>query len=176
MESKETSYINACLDFLKRNPSTNTAEKMIEWLKMYLSSSYRDDQGNYFHYDPEKHGKIVSYGIKKTGYKSLGKNTSLVLYLRTSDSGETMYISLRKFKQYCRKNRLYTKDVLNIELSPVELVKIDRFIEKHKNCNFTSTIGGKISYTVTHTGIGPFVDIKCNVCGATECITDISKF
>lgn len=175
MESKETSYINDCLDFLKRNSSTKPAKKMVEWLEMYLSSSYRDSQGNYFHYDPKKHGEIVSYEIEKTEHKSLGKNTSLVLYLRTSDSGETMSISLRKFKQYCRKNHLCIKDVLNIRLNSVELAKIDRFIEKHKNCNFTSTIGGKISYIVTHTGIGPFVDIKCDVCGATECITDISK-
>ena len=175
MESKETSYINACIDFLKRNPSANPAEKMIKWLEMYLSGSYRDDQGNYFHYDPKKHGKIVSYEIEKTEHKSLGKNTSLVLYFRTSDSGETVSISLRKFKQYCRKNHLYTKNVLNIELDSVELAKIDRFIKKHKGCNCTSTIGGKISYIVTHTGIGPFVDIKCNVCGTTECITNISK-
>lgn len=46
------------------------------------------------------------------------------------------------------------------------------FWEKHKNCDFASTIGGKISIEVTGTGLGYCFKCKCNACGETKDLID----
>ena len=48
------------------------------------------------------------------------------------------------------------------------------FCKKHHDCEFTSTIGGKITVTFVPTGLGSCISVKCNSCGETEDITDIS--
>ena len=174
MESKETSYINHCIQLTERS-WFKPDRTMLEWIRQYLSSSYMSGH-RYFHYNPEVHGKIVSYGITKEKGNPLGKNTLLVVYFKTSDSCEEVSISLRGFKKFCRRNHMYKKDILKIDLTPIELKSIDVFMKKHKECFSTSTIGGKYSFIVTHTGLGPLVDIKCNICGETECVTDIYRF
>lgn len=60
-----------------------------------------------------------------------------------------------------------------IELTPKEQKRIKDFIQEHKDCIFTSSIGGKISYIVTPTGIGSIIEVRCNACGKQKDITDI---
>lgn len=174
MESKETTYINHCIQLIER-PSSKPIDTMLDWIKQYLSSSYRSGH-RYFHYDPKVHGEIVSYGVTKKKGNPLGKNTLLVVYFKTCDSCEEICVSLRGFKKFCRRNYLSRKNILKIDLTPTELKTIDAFMKKHKECLSTSTIGGKYSFTVTHTGLGPLVDIKCNICDEVECVTDSSRF
>lgn len=50
------------------------------------------------------------------------------------------------------------------------------FCEKHKNCKFKSTTGGKISVEVISTGLGPCFICKCNSCGKTEDITNVDNW
>lgn len=46
------------------------------------------------------------------------------------------------------------------------------FCKKHKECEFTSTTGGKISITFTPTGFGNIVSVKCSGCGEIKDITN----
>lgn len=62
---------------------------------------------------------------------------------------------------------------IKFEPSEKELKLIDEFIRQHKKCNFTSTTGGKITYSFTPTGLGVVTTIKCNACGKQEDVTDI---
>ena len=48
------------------------------------------------------------------------------------------------------------------------------FCNQHRFCEFRSTIGGKISVIFTPTGLGPCISVKCNACGETKDITDVS--
>ena len=50
------------------------------------------------------------------------------------------------------------------------------FMEKHKDCSFTSAIGGKFSYIITPTGLGECVSIRCNSCNITKDITDVESW
>lgn len=50
------------------------------------------------------------------------------------------------------------------------------FCQKHRDCEFTSTLGGKISVTFVPAGLGSYISLKCNVCGETKDITDISDW
>ena len=125
---------------------------------------------------PEEKVVEVKDGVTKEKGNPLGKNTLLVVYFKTCDSCEEINISLRGFKKFCRRNYLSRKNILKIDLTPTELKTIDVFMKKHKGCLNTSTIGGKYSFIVTHTGLGPLVDIKCNICDEVECVTDSSKF
>jgi len=58
-------------------------------------------------------------------------------------------------------------------LSEKETKEYFEFCKKHRNCEFTSTIGGKISVTFIPTGLGNVVEVKCKACGETKDITDI---
>lgn len=51
-----------------------------------------------------------------------------------------------------------------------------KFQEKHKNCEFTSSIGGKFSFIITPTGLGPVTKVKCNSCDKIEDITNIDDW
>lgn len=52
------------------------------------------------------------------------------------------------------------------------LEKLKEFREKHKECEFTSTIGGKFSFIFTPTGLGIISQIKCNACQEIEDLTE----
>lgn len=62
----------------------------------------------------------------------------------------------------------------NLTLSENEKKEFLEFKEKHKDCEFTSTTGGKFAFTIVPTGLGDVVIVKCNACGETRDITDIS--
>lgn len=54
-----------------------------------------------------------------------------------------------------------------------EFLDWEEFRERHKDCEFTSTIGGKFSFTFTPTGLGNIIEVKCNACKKEEDITNI---
>ena len=56
------------------------------------------------------------------------------------------------------------------------LQEIKEFQEKHKECEFTSTIGGKFSYIFTPTGLGPVIEIRCNACDEIKDVTNIDDW
>jgi hypothetical protein len=57
-----------------------------------------------------------------------------------------------------------------------EKKEYEKFIEKHKNCECTSTIGGKITVEITGTGLGNILKCRCNSCGIIEDITNIDNW
>ena len=65
---------------------------------------------------------------------------------------------------------------MNFKLNEAEQKAYEEFISKHKDCKFSSTIGGKISITFTPTGLGDIIVVKCNECGKEKDITDISNW
>lgn len=67
-----------------------------------------------------------------------------------------------------REDARTVKDLMTEE----ERKQYHEFCEKHKNCKFTSTIGGKISVEVTGTGLGYCFKCKCNACGETKDLID----
>ena len=50
------------------------------------------------------------------------------------------------------------------------------FITKHDKCKYKSTIGGKMSFIFTHTGIGIITSLRCNKCKKEKNITDFNNW
>lgn len=70
-----------------------------------------------------------------------------------------------------------TKEVFLTDLfNEKELAAYQEFCKKHRRCNFSSTIGGKISVIVTGTGLGYCFECRCNQCGEIKDITDSSSW
>lgn len=65
---------------------------------------------------------------------------------------------------------------MEFKLNEKEEQNYKEFCKEHRECEFASTIGGKISITFTPTGLGNIVEVKCNACGETKDITDISNW
>lgn len=65
---------------------------------------------------------------------------------------------------------------MKLEFDEEEKKRIDAFYQKHKDCKLTSTIGGKIMYEITPTGLGPIIAIRCNSCNGVEDITEYEKW
>jgi hypothetical protein len=61
-------------------------------------------------------------------------------------------------------------------MDPVEQERYEAFCKKHKECEFTSTIGGKISVYITPTGLGYMFQCTCNGCDETEDITNVDNW
>ena len=61
-------------------------------------------------------------------------------------------------------------------MDPVEQERYEAFCKKHKECEFTSTIGGKISVYITPTGLGYMFQCTCNACDETEDITNTDNW
>lgn len=61
-------------------------------------------------------------------------------------------------------------------MDPIEQERYKDFCKKHKDCEFTSTIGGKISVTITSTGLGYIFECRCNTCGESEDITNTDNW
>lgn len=62
------------------------------------------------------------------------------------------------------------------KLENKEFENYKNFIEQHKNCKFTSTIGGKFTISFTPTGLGNIIKIKCTSCNTEIDITDINNW
>ena len=65
---------------------------------------------------------------------------------------------------------------MKIEISEKEKQRADFFIQQHRRCVLNSTEGGKFTYEVTPTGLGNLVRIRCNACGKTRDITDLTTW
>ena len=63
--------------------------------------------------------------------------------------------------------------MLTFILNDKEEQNYKEFCKKHKNCEFTSTTGGKISIEFIPTGLGDVKVVKCKSCGKEKDITDI---
>lgn len=63
---------------------------------------------------------------------------------------------------------------MEFRLNEKEKQEYKEFCQKHHDCEFTSTIGGKIAVTFEPTGLGSCILVKCNACGETKDITDTS--
>lgn len=58
-------------------------------------------------------------------------------------------------------------------LSPKEQERLDKFAQEHKKCK---PMEGKFTFLITGTGLGEVTEIRCNSCGKTKNITDISEW
>lgn len=65
---------------------------------------------------------------------------------------------------------------LGFSLNSSEFKEYFKFVEEHKGCKSSATIGGKISVIFTLSGLGTIKSIKCNTCGEEKEITDVSNW
>lgn len=70
----------------------------------------------------------------------------------------------------------FQHEEMGFSLNSNEVNEYYKFIEEHKNCKCSATIGGKISVIFTPTGLGDAKLVKCNVCGKEKEITDVSNW
>lgn len=83
----------------------------------------------------------------------------------------------RVAERHNNKNQEESKsEEMIFTLTPNEVDEYNKFIEEHKNCKCSATIGGKISIIFTPTGLGDAKSVKCNVCGKEKEITDVSNW
>lgn len=105
-------------------------------------------------------------------YREVKKNPITVIDL-SDDFKET----LKHVKQVNEnKNNMCKHDELTFSLNSVEVEEYKKFVNEHKECNCSATIGGKISVIFTPTGLGDAKSVKCNACGQEKEITDVSNW
>lgn len=105
-------------------------------------------------------------------YREVQKNPITVIDL-SDDFKET----LKRVSKRHNKNQEESKsEKMIFTLTPNEVDEYNKFIEEHKNCKCSATIGGKISVIFTPTGLGDAKSVKCNVCGEEKEITDVSNW
>ena len=105
-------------------------------------------------------------------YKEVQKNPITIVDL-SDDFKET----LKRVSKRHNKNQEESKsEKMIFTLTPNEVDEYNKFIEEHKNCKCSATIGGKISVIFTPTGLGDAKSVKCNVCGKEKEITDVSNW
>ena len=105
-------------------------------------------------------------------YKEVQKNPITVIDL-SDDFKET----LKRVSKGHNKNQEESKsEKMIFTLTPNEVDEYNKFIEEHKKCNCSATIGGKISVIFTPTGLGDAKSVKCNACGQEKEITDVSNW
>lgn len=98
-----------------------------------------------------------------------------------------VYTSLPALYEYqcpkCKTCKLHSYAYANIKeeyINPNVCFSLDEkeskeykdFCKKHRECEFVSTTGGKISITFTPTGLGNIVSVKCSGCGEIKDITN----
>ena len=81
---------------------------------------------------------------------------------------------LRYFKR--SKDSPATRRENYLGLTEIEEDRLYKFIDSHKHCKCTSTIGGKFTYTIIPTGLGNITHVRCNVCNEETDITDIDSW
>lgn len=105
-------------------------------------------------------------------YKEVQKNPITVVDL-SDDFKET----LKRVSKRHNKNKEESKsEEMIFTLTPNEVDEYNKFIEEHKTCKCSATIGGKISVIFTPTGLGDAKLVKCNACGQEKEITDVSNW
>lgn len=84
--------------------------------------------------------------------------------------------TLNRVSKQCNENNKPGCNELSFDLNTTEAQAYHDFCNKHRSCEFSSTIGGKISVIFTPTGLGDIVVVKCNKCGEEKDITDVSNW
>lgn len=84
--------------------------------------------------------------------------------------------TLNRVSKQCNENNKPGCNALTFALNDTEAQQYHDFCNKHRSCEFSSTIGGKISVIFTPTGLGDIVVVKCNKCGEEKDITDVSNW
>ena len=59
------------------------------------------------------------------------------------------------------------------ELDTLETQRVVRFIKDHKECDMCNS---KFTYSITPTGIGNVIEIKCNRCGKIKDVTNYDNW
>lgn len=112
-------------------------------------------------------------------YKEVKKNPITVIDL-SDDFKETLKrVAKRhnKNKEKSKSNETQLQhEEMGFKLNSNEVNEYYKFIDEHKKCNCSATIGGKISVIFTPTGLGDAKSVKCNACGEEKEITDISNW
>lgn len=105
------------------------------------------------------------------GYRLIinGKDVDIVVwYADYSNWLEKQYVNLRTDMLEAPKTEPSLLDLMTEN----ERKQYHKFCQDHRGCEFTSTIGGKISIEVTGTGLGYCFKCKCNACGETKDLID----
>lgn len=105
-------------------------------------------------------------------YKEVKKDPITVIDL-SDDFKETLQ---RVAKRHNKNQEESKSEKMIFTLTPNEVDEYNKFIEEHKNCKCSATIGGKISVIFTPTGLGDAKSVKCNACGEEREITDVSNW
>ena len=105
-------------------------------------------------------------------YKEVKKNPITVV-----DLSDDFKNTLKRVAERHNKNQEESKsEEMIFTLTPNEVDEYNKFIEEHKTCKCSATIGGKISVIFTPTGLGDAKSVKCNACGQEKEITDVSNW
>ena len=107
-------------------------------------------------------------------YKKVKRNPMTNVEI-TDSVNERLNITSEKYSNENQHN-IDKKGKLTFHLNSTEVEEYKKFVNKHKKCNCSATIGGKISIIFTPTGLGNAKSVKCNVCGEEKEITDVSNW
>ena len=105
------------------------------------------------------------------GYRLIinGKDVDIVIWHADYSKWlENKYINLRTDMLEAPKTEPSLLDLMTEN----ERKQYHKFCQDHRGCEFTSTIGGKISVEVTGTGLGYCFKCKCNACEETKDLID----
>ena len=62
------------------------------------------------------------------------------------------------------------------EMNEKEYEDAKLFVLEHQNCNTTSAMSERFSYTFIPGGVGTCVNVKCIICGNEKNITDVDSW
>jgi hypothetical protein len=106
-------------------------------------------------------------------YKEVQKDPITIVDLSDDFKNTLERVKAKRNKEHVKESK---SEEINFTLNPNEVDEYDKFIEEHKKCKCSATIGGKISIIFTPTGLGDAKSVKCNVCGEEREITDVSNW
>lgn len=112
-------------------------------------------------------------------YKEVQKDPITVIDL-SDDFKETLKRVAKRHNKNQEENKSeetsFQYEEMDFKLNSNEVTEYYKFVDEHKKCNCSATIGGKISIIFTPTGLGDAKSVKCNVCGEEKEITDVSNW
>ena len=106
-------------------------------------------------------------------YKEVQNDPITIVDLSDDFKNTLERVKAKRNKERVKESK---SEEINFTLNPNEVDEYNKFIEEHKNCKCSATIGGKISIIFTPTGLGDAKSVKCNVCGEEKEITDVSNW
>lgn len=106
-------------------------------------------------------------------YKAVKKNPITGIEFSDDFKNTLECVAAKRNKKSVKESK--SKEII-FTLTPNEVDEYNKFIEEHKNCKCSATIGGKISVIFTPTGLGNAKSVKCNACGKEKEITDVSNW